>query len=135
MGNDELSLLAGNSPEVLGWLRDQGRSFGVRPFLATQRPEQLPTLLRNNLLTYGTLISFAQSDVSTANEVAANMGSAGDWSMDDIQHLEPYHVLVRSHVEQRRQSAFIVKLPNFEADMAGYPAAQGRGHDTIGATA
>jgi hypothetical protein len=132
---DELSLLAGNSPEVLGWLRDQGRSFGVRPFLATQRPEQLPTLLRNNLLTYGTLISFAQSDVSTANEVAANMGAAGEWSMDDIQHLEPYHVLVRSHVEQRRQSAFIVKLPNFEADMAGYPATQGRGHDTIGATA
>lgn len=122
---DELSLLAGNSPEVLGWLRDQGRSFGVRPFLATQRPEQLPTLLRNNLLTYGTLISFAQSDVSTSNEIAANMGSAGEWTQDDIQHLEPYHVLVRSHVEQRRQSAFIVKLPNFEADMAGYPATQG----------
>lgn len=120
---DELSLLAGNSPEVLGWLRDQGRSFGIRAFLATQRPEQLPPLLRNNLLSYGTLVSFAQIDAATAREVAGAMGE--EWTQDDIQHLEPFHVLVRSHVEQRRQSAFIVKLPNFEADMPGYPAAQG----------
>lgn len=120
---DELSLLAGNSPEVLGWLRDQGRSFGIRPFLATQRPEQLPPLLRNNLLSYGTLISFAQIDATTAREVAGAMGE--EWTQDDIQHLEPFHVLVRSHVEQRRQSAFIVKLPNYEADMPGYPATQG----------
>lgn len=122
---DELSLLAGSSADVLSWIRDQGRSFGCRPFLATQRPEQLPGALRNNLLTYGTLVSFAQSDVSTAAEVAANMGAAGEWSQDDVQHLEPYHVLVRSHVEQRRQSAFVVKLPNFEADMSSYPAQQG----------
>ncbi|GAA1114016.1 type IV secretory system conjugative DNA transfer family protein [Arthrobacter flavus] len=122
---DELSLLAGNSPEIISWLRDQGRSFGCRPFLATQRPEQLPPALRNNLLTYGTLISFAQSDVSTSVEVAANMGSVAEWTQDDVQHLEPYHVLVRSHVGQRRQSAFIVKLPNHEADMSSYPEAQG----------
>lgn len=122
---DELSLLAGSSADVLSWIRDQGRSFDCRPFLATQRPEQLPGALRNNLLTYGTLVSFAQSDVSTAAEVAANMGAAGEWSQDDVQHLEPYHVLVRSHVEQRRQSAFVVKLPNFEADMSSYPAQQG----------
>lgn len=129
---DELSLLAGNSPEVLGWLRDQGRSFGVRPFLATQRPEQLPPLLRNNLLSYGTLVSFAQIDSTTAKEVAGAMGE--EWTQEDIQHLEPYHVLVRSHVEQRRQSAFIVKLPNYEADMAGYPATQGYADATLNGT-
>ncbi|WP_237740792.1 type IV secretory system conjugative DNA transfer family protein [Crystallibacter crystallopoietes] len=122
---DELALLAGSSPEVISWLRDQGRSYGCRPFLATQRPEQLPALLRNNILTYATLISFAQNDPTTAREIADNVATGGDWSAEDIQHLEPFTVVVRSQVDQRRQSAFIVKLPNFEADMAGYPAAQG----------
>ncbi|MCC3299335.1 type IV secretory system conjugative DNA transfer family protein [Arthrobacter caoxuetaonis] len=124
---DELSLLAGTSPEIIGWIRDQGRSYGIRAILATQRPEQLGAALRNNFLTYSTLISFAQTDVTTATEVAANVGSHGEWSTEDIQHLEPYHVVVRSEVDQRRQSAFIVKLPNFEADMAAYPAVQGYG--------
>lgn len=120
---DELSLLAGTSPEIVGWIRDQGRSYGIRAILATQRPEQLAPSLRNNFLTYSTLVSFAQNDVTTAAEVAANVG--GDWSTEDIQHIEPFQVVVRSEVEQRRQPAFIVKLPNFEADMANYPAAQG----------
>lgn len=122
---DELSLLAGTSPEIIGWIRDQGRSYGIRAILATQRPEQLGAALRNNFLTYSTLISFAQTDVTTASEVAANVGSNGEWTTEDIQHLEPYHVVVRSEVDQRRQSAFIVKLPNFEADMASYADMQG----------
>lgn len=122
---DELSLLTASSPEIIGWLRDQGRSYGCRPILATQRPEQLGPLLRNNFLTYSTLISFAPGDVSTAAEVAANVGSGNDWTTEDIQHLEPFHVVVRSEVDQRRQPAFVVKLPNFEADMYNYPALQG----------
>ena len=122
---DELSLLAGTSPEIVTWIRDQGRSYGIRAVLATQRPEQLGAALRNNFLTYSTLISFAQTDVSTASEVAANVGANNEWSTEDIQVLEPYHVVVRSEVEQRRQSAFIVKLPNFEADKARFAAAQG----------
>ncbi|MDJ0459926.1 hypothetical protein PUN71_022215 [Arthrobacter sp. NQ7] len=44
-----------------------------------------------------------------------------EFSAEDI---EPYHVVVRSEVEGYRQPAFITKLPNFEADIAGYPAAQ-----------
>ncbi|MCU6481920.1 type IV secretory system conjugative DNA transfer family protein [Arthrobacter sp. A2-55] len=135
---DELALLAGTSPEVVAWIRDQGRSYGIRAILATQRPEQLGATLRNNFLTYSTLLSFAQTDVNTAVEVAANVGSGGDWSAEDIQHLEPYHVVVRSHVAQRRQPGFIVKLPNFEKDMATYPAAQGyptpAAHPTMGAS-
>ena len=121
---DELSLLAGHSPEIIGWLRDQGRSYGCRPILATQRPEQLSPALRNNILTYSTLISFGQVDVSTAKEIADNVGT-GDWSTEDILNIEPYHVVVRSEVDQRRMPAFLVKLPNFEANIPGYPAAQG----------
>ncbi len=130
---DELSLLAGTSPEVVGWIRDQGRSYGIRAMLATQRPEQLGAALRNNFLTYSTLISFAQTDVTTASEVAANVGSNGEWTTEDIQHLEPFHVVVRSEVDQRRQSAFIVKLPNSEADIPSFAHAQGYDHKPAGA--
>lgn len=123
---DELSLLAGSSPEIIGWLRDQGRSYGVRAILATQRPEQLPPLLRNNILTYAVLLSFTQTDVATAREVAENMGSGnGDWTVEDVLHTEPFNVIVRTDVDQRRQSAFTAKLPNFEADMPSYAALQG----------
>ena len=121
---DELSLLAGHSPEIIGWLRDQGRSYGCRPILATQRPEQLSPALRNNILTYSTVISFGQVDVATAKEVSDNVGT-GDWSTEDILNIEPYHVVLRSEVDYRRMPAFIVKLPNFEADIRAYPARQG----------
>lgn len=112
--SDELSLLAGSSPEVIAWFRDQGRSYGVIPVLATQRPEQLHGTLRNNLLTYETLISFTQTDVATAAEVAANVGS--DFTAEDIQFIEPWHVLVRTSVDGSRQVGVMVKLPNFEAE-------------------
>lgn len=120
---DELALLAGTSHEIVAWIRDQGRSFGLRAVLATQRPEQLGQSLRNNFLTYQTLISFAQSDVTTSNEIASNAG--GDWTGADVQHLEPYQVLVRTAVDQRRQPAFTVKLPYWEDDVAGFAVAQG----------
>ncbi|MEH0110567.1 type IV secretory system conjugative DNA transfer family protein [Tersicoccus sp. MR15.9] len=122
--SDELSLLAGTSPEILGWLRDQGRSFGVQPILATQRPEQLPPGLRNNLLTYATLISYAQTDPATAREVAEAVGAA--WTAEDIHHLEPYTAVIRTQVTGRRQDGFVAAIPNFEADIPGYPATQGR---------
>lgn len=120
--SDELSLLAGSSPEVIAWLRDQGRSYGIRPVLATQRPEQLPGTLRNNLLTYETLMSFTQTDVMTASEVAQNIGS--DWVGEQIQFIEPYHVVIRTSVNGSRQAGVLVKLPNFEADKDGFKELQ-----------
>lgn len=131
---DELSLLAGTSPEIVAWIRDQGRSYGIRAILATQRPEQLAPQLRNNFLTYATLISFAHTDYGTAGEISTNVGP-NEFSTEDIQHIEPYHVVVRSEADGYRQSAFIVKLPNFEADIPGYPAAQGYAPATTGGPA
>lgn len=131
---DELSLLAGTSPEIVAWIRDQGRSYGIRAILATQRPEQLAPLLRNNFLTYATLISFAHTDYNTAGEIATNVGP-NEWTAEDIQHIKPYSVVVRSEVDQLRQPAFIVTLPHFEADIAGYAAAQGYAPVTTGGPA
>lgn len=120
---DELGMLAGSSPEVIGWLRDQGRSYGIRAFMATQRPEQLPKELRNNLLTYSTVISFSQTDVSTKDEIAKVMGSS--WSSDDVELIDPHHIAIHSEVAQVRQPAFLVKLPYYEDDLSAFPASQG----------
>ena len=123
--SDELSLLAGNSPEPLVWLRDQGRSFGVRLFMATQRPAQLPDLVRKAFLTFATLISFSQDDPSTAEEIAVNVGNGEDWTKEAILHLDPYTAVVRAGYQFKRQTAFTVKIGNFEADRAGFAAIQG----------
>lgn len=120
---DELGMLAGSSPEVIAWLRDQGRSYGVRAFMATQRPEQLGKELRNNLLTYATVISFSQTDRMTKDEIAWAMGSS--WNGDDIDLIEKHHVAIHSELDQTRQPAFLVKLPYYEGDISGFPAAQG----------
>ncbi|MGL5827756.1 MAG: hypothetical protein ACRCYU_23550 [Nocardioides sp.] len=124
--SDELSLLAGSSEAVIAWLKDQGREFGVRAFLATQRPEQLPPRLRSVLLNFSTLISFMQDDVATAREVAENVSAdAGEWSPADILHLPPFTAVVKTVVALRRQPAFTVAVGNFEADRVGYGEAQG----------
>lgn len=72
--------------------------------------------------------------IQPAQSFAFGVISVGpnEFSAEDIQHIEPYHVVVRSEVEGYRQPAFITKLPNFEADIAGYRAAQGDAPVTTG---
>ncbi|MGP5014481.1 type IV secretory system conjugative DNA transfer family protein [Glutamicibacter ardleyensis] len=129
--SDELSLLAGEDSEIMMWFRDQGRSFGVRPIWATQRPDQLDERLKNNLMTYSSIMSFTQVDKSTAkffadkftNETSSNTND--HWADQDLLNLLPYHVVLVTHVDERLQSPVVVKLPNFEENMAGYRSIQG----------
>ncbi|MGP5523352.1 type IV secretory system conjugative DNA transfer family protein [Glutamicibacter arilaitensis] len=128
--SDELAMIAGENPEILMWFRDQGRSFGVRPVLATQRPDQVSEKLMNNLMTYLTKISFAQVDKKTAKYFADNItndasSNANDiWTEQDLMHLKPYHVVLVTHVDEQLQSPLVLRLPNFEADMSNYSALQ-----------
>lgn len=123
--SDELSLLAGSTPEVLAWLRDQGRSSGVRAMFATQRPEQLPARLRTSLMSYRTLISYAQTDSDTASEVArAVSGAAGEWTEEDVKHLPKFTAVVRTTVGVR-QPAFKVAMEDFESDLTSFARRQG----------
>lgn len=123
---DELSLLAGSSEAVIAWLKDQGRSFGVRSFLATQRPEQLPEKVRKAFLNFSTFISFTQEDMTTAREIAeAVSGEEGEWVGSDILQLNTYTAVVRSHVDKKRQPAFTVKVRNFEGDRSQFSVDQG----------
>lgn len=126
--SDELSLLAGSSEEVLVWLKNQGRSFGVRPLLATQTPESLPDGLRKVIMTFNTLISFAQVEQHTAGEVADNLsGIVGEWDRSEILLLPRFTFALRTSIAQQRQSAFTVTVPDFEADIHNTISLQGYG--------
>lgn len=117
--SDELALQAGDSPEVFAWLRDQGRSYGVRLFLATQRPGQLEQQVRLAFLTLATLVSFKQESVDAADDVAKQIAlRPGEWTAEDILTLPIWTAAIRSQVGQVRQAAFTATVRNFEADMA-----------------
>jgi hypothetical protein len=122
---DELSLLAGSSPEVVTWLRNQGRSYGVRPVLATQYPEQLSEQVRMAVTGFSTIVAFAQDNVRVADELSRDFAADGTpWQAADVVNLPPFTTIVRSSVGQQRQSAFTMSVINFEADLPGFVAAQ-----------
>jgi hypothetical protein len=123
--SDELSQMAGSSTETMTWLHDQGRSYGVRAYLATQRLQQLPQDLRASLMDYSAVLWFAQSSIDAANAAVNDLIADGsEWSVADITGLEPYTAVVRCYVGQVRQPAVPVRLTFFESDMEGFAAAQ-----------
>lgn len=123
--SDELSQMAGSSTETMTWLHDQGRSYGVRAYLATQRLQQLPLDLRSSLMDYSAVLWFAQSSTEAANAAVNDLVADGsEWTTADITGLEPYTAVVRCYVGQVRQPAVPVRLTHFESDMAGFAAAQ-----------
>ncbi|KQP63073.1 hypothetical protein ASF47_18860 [Nocardioides sp. Leaf285] len=123
---DELALLSGSGPEVITWLKDQGRAFGVRPVFATQRPSQLPRAVKEVFLNFGTLVCFNQEDITTANEVAAQLSSSGgEVTADEIMHLSQFHAMVRAYADGERQQPFTVNAYNFESDRRAAAIIQG----------
>ena len=122
---DELSLLAGSSPEVITWLRNQGRSYGVRPHLATQYPEQLSEQVRLAVTGFSTVVAFAQDNPRVADELARDFAADGTpWAAADVVNLAPFTTIVRSTVGQQRQPAFTMGVRNFEVDRGGFVAVQ-----------
>jgi hypothetical protein len=74
--SDELSELSGSNSEILSWLHDEGRSYGVCPILATQRPNQLSKELKETVLDFGTKLIFKQSNFAVATELVDKLGLA-----------------------------------------------------------
>jgi hypothetical protein len=124
--SDELAVLAGTSPSTITWFRDQGRSYGVRPIFATQRPDQLHEKVRTTFLNFVTLASFSQSDTATAQAVASSLSGQED-EIDEsaIKHLGKYEIVVRTSVDQARLRAFTITVSNFEGDRSQFPDTQG----------
>ncbi len=123
---DELKLLAGSSSDVIEWIREQGRSFGVRAVFATQNPEQLSDAVRNSVLGFGTVYAFAQNNPDVIRRLLADLNIAtDDWTGADIANLPPFEVIVRATVGRQRQLPFTAKVHNFWGDQAGFALLQG----------
>lgn len=123
---DELSLLAGSSPEVVIWFREQGRSFGVRTFFATQRPNQLDDNVRESFLSSDTLLAYRQSSAGVVDAVLAEISMDGeDWSESDITKLPDFSAIIRTSIDGVRQNSIVAKMIDFESDRYQFAARQG----------
>ncbi|WP_375000201.1 LAGLIDADG family homing endonuclease [Aeromicrobium sp. CTD01-1L150] len=123
--SDELKMLAGHSPEVMTWMRDQGRSYGLRQVLATQRPHQLEDQVRQALMDFETLISYRLNNDTAAAEMARAIGSSDEWTAEDIKQLPQFTAAVRTSAGSTPMSPFTLAIDNFEADREGFADLQG----------
>ena len=123
---DEISILAGNSTEVLEWMRDKGREFGILLFFATQYLEQVPPSLQASIMGYGTLVAFTQSSEATSRLIAQNLSLGGqEWKPMDVANLPHFEVVVRSVAARQKQAPFTMTCGFWEPDMYSFPTVQG----------
>jgi hypothetical protein len=102
--SDELSLLAGSTGEVVVWLRNQGRSYGVRPVLASQYPGQLSAEVRDAVLSFSTFFWFQQNNPAMLEAAVADLNGGGaGYDSADVANLEPYRAILRATVGKQRQ--------------------------------
>lgn len=124
---DELSLLARFGRDVIVWLRNQGRSFGVRPVFATQYPNQLHPDVREAVTGFGTVFWFGQDEPSIVATAVADVSADGSvWTNGDVVGLEPHHAILRATVGKRRQPAVPVKIAFWWDDLSSFASAHGR---------
>lgn len=117
---DEFKSFAGWAPDVARWWKDDGRSYGVLPWFATQYLEQLraidPALL-SSFLSYQTFISLRQDDVTAAEAIARQMGRDGaQWSATDVTTLAQFVAAVTTMSEGRPLPAFTMSTLDVEGD-------------------
>jgi len=94
---DEIAVLAKSSSEVIEWLRSQGRSYGVRPFLACQWPDQLPAKVRAAFMSFATMFWFQQSDHTVIADAVGRLSiGGGEWTSADIGNLEKYQAILHA---------------------------------------
>jgi DNA helicase HerA-like ATPase len=125
---DELKLLAGSSADVITWLRDAGRSYGVRLFFATQYPEQLTEEVKNSVMGFGTLLAFSQNNPRVIETLISDLNLAGDeWSGADVANLPAFETIVRATAGKKRQAPFTVKVHDFWGDRENFAELQGYG--------
>lgn len=122
---DELKLLAGSSPDIITWLRDQGRAFGLRLVFATQYAEQLDPMVQNTVLGLATLILYRQGNTKIAETLAGILSVTGEeWNPSDIATLALYHAIIRSVVDGEVYQPFTVAMRNFDDDKKNFPFIQ-----------
>jgi hypothetical protein len=122
---DELAVMSAVLDEVINWFRNQGRSFGVCPFLAAQMPEQLPREVRTTVAGLGLFFWFRQSAPDIIAEAARDLANYGGWTAQEIASLPNFHALMRSTVRGQSQPAVFLRIPYWGDQPDMYAAATG----------
>ncbi|MDB6425895.1 hypothetical protein [Curtobacterium sp. 20TX0008] len=126
---DEVKHLAGADPDTIAWFRNDARAFGVRASFATQFAEQLVDRVRQTLLGFGTVGSFAQGDPRIAGNMAAQFELDGsDWSATDLAMLGRFEAAVTTMLDNARQPTFTTRVAAeaaFALDADGFARLQG----------
>ena len=111
---DEISVLAKSSSEVIVWLRSQGRSYGVRPFIAAQWPDQLPSRVRSAFMSFATMFWFQQSDHEViADGVGRLSVNGGEWTSSDIANLAKYQAIMHATADGRLRMPTTVHMASW----------------------
>lgn len=114
---DELSMIAGNDPEIITWLKNRGRSYGVRPIFATQFPGQLMPEVRDTFLSFSNLITYTLDSPAIAKEVVADLSGDGtEWTVGDVLELPQFSAIIRANVDRQRQPPFAFRAAYWSAD-------------------
>ena len=106
---DEVAILTSSSSEVIEWWRAQGRSYGVRTFLAAQWPEQLPDNVRTSFLSATSVFWFQQTNPKVVSEAVARLnvnvdeGSPTRWKSVDIGNLQRFQAVIHATAGGRLQ--------------------------------
>jgi hypothetical protein len=108
---DEIGVLAKSSSEVIQWLREQGRAYGVRPFIAAQWPDQLPPKVRAAFMSFATMFWFQQSDHEViADGVGRLSVNGGEWSPSDIANLAKYQAIMHATADGKLRFPTTVRM-------------------------
>ena len=123
---DEFKSFAGWAPDVARWWKDDGRSYGVVPWFATQYLEQLravdPALL-TSFLSYQTFVSLRQDDLGAAEAVARQMGRDGTvWEPSEIATLPQWVAVVSTQSGGRALPAFTMSTLDVTGDPVRFVA-------------
>lgn len=123
---DELSQFARSSSEVVDWLRNQGRSYGVRLYLATQQPEQLDDKLRSILLGFGTVFWFQQANAAVVAQAIQQLSMTGEeWTPADLGNLGAFHAVLRARADGRLQPPVTIRTAWWNGDPMRFATDQG----------
>jgi hypothetical protein len=106
----------------ISWIRDQGRSYGVVPYLAAQSPAQLSPKLVGTLTSLGTFFALSQRDADAVRVITNALSLYGGWSEEEVASLPFYYAIMRSTFREQTQQAALVKLLLWD----GTEAAAGR---------
>ncbi len=122
---DELSTVARSSGEVVAWMRNQGRSYGVRTYFATQYLEQLDDEVRNALLSSETLLAYRQG-AGAANKVAAQISARADgWTPADLTGLDQHTAVLVTIARGQPQPPVPVRIAYWDDNPALLAVDQG----------